>query len=250
MHKGISIILPTRHRINLLKKCVDSIWSTSSEENRPLLTILHDSPDDYSECEYTKTLLCSSVNRIIVPHKSSLSQLFNLGIIFSPTDWFFLTQDDVVFYNGWIEYLDERIKEGKFKQIHLLHYGGVCIHKSLILQIGWWDERIPGFGCEDNDWSLRMKESGLFYLIDRSKNFVFMKHFPPSGGRWKRGESHQFMEKKWKRSAQWEKPAFRMLPEIDWYPLYTQRYEDKYNMKSRIPYINSNYVDCGKEVYH
>ena len=72
-----------------------------------------------------------------------------------------ICNDDGGFQKGWLEYLEKQIATGSFLQINLLHYGGMCIHKSLIPQIGWFDERFHGGGYEDIDWQLRISEAGL-----------------------------------------------------------------------------------------
>ena len=58
----------------------------------------------------------------------------------------------------------------------MLHYGGFCINRRMILKNGWFDERFRGGGFEDIDWQVRISESHLQMFVDISEDFKLVDH--------------------------------------------------------------------------
>lgn len=237
-----------------MREFMDSFMNTTSysDGRRPAMTVILDSPDALHE-DYTliqNDFLTSAfpedyIRSVIVPDKSSLTELWNLSIILAPTDWVLICNDDVTFNPGWVEYLEQQIATDKFDLIHLFHYGGMCIHKRLILKMGWFDENFNSGGFEDIDFQLRISEAGLKDRVDRSHDFIrkegkvevghFMNHHRDvqANGSWAGGNNADWICEKWGRKSPWDFriPSFRQSLEVNWHPAYTSKYEEKYGLR-------------------
>jgi hypothetical protein len=253
MHKDISVAVPSRHRNNTLRRFIETYWDSINhlEHRHPLVTVLHDSPKllTYDESvvntDVESAEIPSLYRSVYIPDKSSLTELWNLSIIFAPTDWVLICNDDVTFNRGWLEYLEEQIVTDKYDMIHLFHYGGMCLHKRLILKMGWFDENFRGGGFEDIDYQLRISEAGLRDRVDRSHDYIrtenkveighFMNHHRDvqSNGSWSGENNAEWMCEKWGRKSPYDYriPSFRQKREVNWYPSYTSKYEKKYGIR-------------------
>lgn len=270
MHSIISVAVATRHRWPCIKTFVDSFIDTTESFNRPALTVIHDSPEQSWEdqtVEQTDFLSESFpenyIRSVLVPEKSSLTELWNWCVMLAPTDWVLICNDDVTFNPGWVEYLEEQIVTDKYDMIHLFHYGAMCLHKRLILKCGWFDENFRGGGFEDVSHQLRISEAGLKDRVDRSHDFIrkegnveighFMNHHRDvqANGSWNGKNNADYMCEKWGRKSPYDYriPSFRKRREIDWHPAYTKKYEHKYGIKSQINKINKEKVGFPIEIY-
>jgi SAM-dependent methyltransferase len=246
------IAVPTRNRLNRVQRFVDSLVKTTKKDNRPELLFIHDSPTSNDSVNYTSKL--PNTSTLVFSEKNGLTKLWNQCIIKSNEEWVLVCNDDAVFKNGWYEYLTEQINSGKFLQINLLHYGGFCIHRKMILRNGWFDENFKGGGYEDVDWQVRVTESDSNYLLDYSKDFTLLDHGKfDDGTNWLEKNNRHYMEQKWnKNHKSWLKqkiePSFRKLPEIDWYPRITAMWSKYYGEESQIPQINKG-INTGKPLF-
>lgn len=257
MNELITVAVPTRHRHAKLARFVESFLDTTPEAQRPRLLVISDAPDyndptipymDELRNKFHYPLVEYNIN----PEKSGLAQLWNQCIIRSSTDWVLVCNDDGVFQAGWLEWLEKQIND-KYLQVNLMHYGGFCIHKKMLLLNGWFDEHFFGGGFEDNDWQLRLSESELNELVyDWTCNWTYMHHNKVNdNNNWTDQNNRDWMRMKWGRQDlhAWSRPSYRRMPEIDWHPLHTKKYEVKYNISSRIAEINT-LVNSGRPIYH
>ena len=255
MHEKISVVVPTRHR----KETVTAFKTTLFKSLEgcggefPQLTVLYDSPDSESttclDGEHTSGL----IREVWVPDKSSLTELWNLGIILSPTDWVLICNDDIEIKPGWLEYLEKTIDTGDFDLFHLFHYGAMCMHKSMICKVGWFDETFEGGGYEDVDYQLRISEAGLKNRVDQSHAFMkregsdglhnfivcegnkeighfvdHTKHCYSQENNWQGRNNEHWIIKKWRTNLNFSLPSYRTALEIDWHPAMSRKYAGKF----------------------
>jgi glycosyltransferase involved in cell wall biosynthesis len=245
MHPKISVAVPTRHRKDILVKFRNTYYDSLRFGNIPYLTVIYDAPDRHSNTCLPGELSGGLTREIFNPDKSSLTELWNQCLIMSPTDWVLVCNDDIEFKKGWLEYLEEKIEAGEHDIIHLFHYGAMCIHKSLVLKIGWFDERFRGGGFEDNDHQLRIFEAGLKHRVDRSHDFIrregnreighFIDHtkFIHKGEGWQGCNNADWIKEKWGADLTWRTPVVRQRSEVDWHPTMTRKYEEKFGFKEQ-----------------
>ena len=259
MHDLISVAVPTRHRPQCMKRFFESYQAATPgiASSNPHITVLLDAPNDI--CFPDTWGVNASMQKIEIYEKSSLTELWNWGIITAPTDWVLLCNDDIVFKPGWLQYLEQQIHNTDALQINLGHYGAFCMHKSLVLRIGWHDERYMGGGYEDIDWQLRIAEAGLKDRVDNSHTFYenrpghdvghFIDHFKSSSNEgWQGRNNSRWICMKWSRRAPaaWNRaPSIRTVAEPDWHPAYTFRYVERFNMRAEFADIGPH----NREVY-
>lgn len=261
MHSKISVAVPSRHRWPCLNGFLESFLATTKESGRPVLTVLHDSPESYDDsmriCDKNSSLYLRS---LWLPEKSGLAELWNWSVMTAPTEWVLICNDDITFNPGWVEYLDEMINSGKYILIHLFHYGAMCLSKQFILEHGWFDERFHFAGYEDNDSQLRISEANLKQYIDKSHDFIrkennveighYVNHlkYVYNAPGWIGGSNEPWFIKKWK--TQDGVNFTRMAPEIDWHPKYTMKYSARYNLYPKWLDIANFSVLHKKQVTH
>lgn len=94
------------------------------------------------------------------PNNSSIAATWNKCIHLSDTDWLMISNDDVIWKNGWYEIFQQKAEEGCL----LIGCGFSCflIHKKLIELIGEFEEKLVQAYCEDTDFLLRIiKNRGI-----------------------------------------------------------------------------------------
>jgi len=261
MHPDISVVLNTRHRIDPLEHFTKSFISTTKNNNVPHLTVLYHNVKKLSRPDVMDYV--TEINEFHTYHDNGLCELWNKMIMASPTDWIFITQDDMTFNEGWVKHLEKGIEAGKFLQINFFSLGAFLMHKSLIPLVGWFDERYCGGGFEDIDWQLRMFEAGLKPKVDRSHDYIktvkgveighFVCHHrrPRENGSWRGKGNSEWICKKWGRPHNnegmwnWKRPSYRRHPEIDFHPTYTKRYAEKFDVS--ISFLKR--ISNDKEIY-
>ena len=113
--------------------------------------------EDYRQEMLNLAKSYKNIYQIFCPEFKSLSKLWNTLVIFSKTEYNLILCDDVEVinpfaYNEIINYI-EQTKE----QFFTLNYGFshfVCT-KSILHQLGYFDERLVAFGEEDGDMHYR-----------------------------------------------------------------------------------------------
>lgn len=264
MNDKVSVGINTKHRIKPLNNFIESFISTTNKVNTPHLTLLYHNvteksrPDNVSKIKY--------INEFHTYHDNGCGELWNKLIMASPTDWVLITQDDIVFKPGWLDYLEKQIDTGKYIKINLFAYSAFCIHKSIINMVGWFDERYRGGGFEDIDYQLRINEAGLKNMVDRSHDFIHMDgkkyighfvehHKSPNNTPWIGNNNEEWIVKKWGRKFNneglwnWRLPSYRQCPEIDFHPMYSMRYSEKFNLKNTWIDNNGRSIAINREIY-
>jgi len=91
------------------------------------------------------------------PNNCKIPETWNKAIDISKTDWLMISNDDVIWKNGWYDIFCKQVKKGCL----LIGCGFSCflVHKDLIEIIGKFQERLIHAYCEDTDYLLRILES-------------------------------------------------------------------------------------------
>lgn len=122
-----------------------------------ILSINANFNEDFNE-EYRVNILnlClkyKSIYPIFFPVQRGLSKLWNSLIIHSKTDWVLLLNDDIEITSiDFFKTLENNLKN---QEPDICRINGTfshfLIHKKIINELGWFDERLLGFGEEDGD---------------------------------------------------------------------------------------------------
>jgi hypothetical protein len=158
MKTNISIgIVTFRQRAHLIKDLIKQIRSHVPEEVDILLAVNGNNeenmPNSYREDMLKLSLEYKNVFPIVCPEFKSLCKLWNTLVIFSKTDYNFIICDDVVYENSSIldqvtEYIDK--SNAGFFTINN-QFSHFVLTKTMLHNLGYFDERLSGFGEEDGD---------------------------------------------------------------------------------------------------
>lgn len=133
--------------------------------------------------EYRKKILnlClqyDNIYPIFFPEQRGLSKLWNTLCIHSKHDWVAIFNDDIEIYKDDVFfYLGKNIDNSYFDLCRINgSFSHFAIHKNIIDEIGYFDERLLGFGEEDGDIIYRYidkyKKGVSEWGIDGIKNLV------------------------------------------------------------------------------
>ena len=141
-------------RFEYLKNLIKQIRTFTSKDI--LILVNGDYMSDFQN-EYRKKVLelCSEYDDIFpifFPEQRGLSKLWNTGIIHSKANWNLILNDDLLIES---DNLFEVISQYANKPPDLYRinrsYSHFFIHKQIIEEINYFDERLLGFGEEDGD---------------------------------------------------------------------------------------------------
>ena len=120
------------------------------------------------------------------------------------------------------------------------------MHKSMVLKVGWFDERFLGGGYEDVDYQYRIAEIDRYDLVDKSadmKKIIHGRHTMGTDdrGHWDGRNNDQWWVEKWSKASNtdFSSACVRSVDEIDWYPSETCRLSERYDEPSNLDNINS-----------
>lgn len=149
-------------RYNFIETLIHQIRKFTNK--RVIITIngeLHSNFDD----DYRKKILklCLSYDNIypiFFIEQRGLSKMWNTLLIHSDKDNMLLLNDDIEILNGEIFNELNTINEIKLCKINN-SFSHFIVNRKLIYDIGWFDERLLGFGEEDGDIVYRLMERGI-----------------------------------------------------------------------------------------
>lgn len=158
MKNKISIgIVTFRQRAHLIKNLIKQVRENVPETVDIVLAVNGNNEESMPE-EYRQEMLQLSkeylnVYPIICPEFKSLCKLWNTLVIFSNTEYNFIICDDVEFNNNnilpTVDQFIERTNSEFFKINN--QFSHFVLTKSMLHNLGYFDERLAGFGEEDGD---------------------------------------------------------------------------------------------------
>jgi hypothetical protein len=158
MKNKISIgIVTFRQRAHLIKDLIKQIRGYIPEEVDILLAVNgnneEDMPNDYREDMLKLSLEYKNVFPIVCPEFKSLCKLWNTLVIFSKTEYNFILCDDVISQNpSVLKEIDEYITRSKSEFFTINNqFSHFVLTKTMLHNLGYFDERLSGFGEEDGD---------------------------------------------------------------------------------------------------
>ena len=136
----ISVVIPTRDRLDLLEPCVDSLYATNDEERLDVLIVDNGSSEPATRAWYGEAQRRFASLRVLNdPGDFNWSRLNNLGIASGTGDVFvFLNNDTMAIEGGWLDRLAEyalREDAGAVGPL-LLFADGSIQHAGLVVGYG------------------------------------------------------------------------------------------------------------------
>ena len=145
-----------------LKPLVESIKS-SFEEVELILCVNGEHNQNFND-QYRKSLLTficeyKNIYPFIFTEFRSLSKLWNNLIINSSNDFTLILNDDVSISKDFFSNLDQKIDESNGKTFTInSSWSHFLSNRNEIYEVGWFDERLLGVGCEDGDFAWRYQD--------------------------------------------------------------------------------------------
>lgn len=156
-------------RFSYLEKLLNQIRSFTDKDI--LIAINGDYKKKFNNEYRSKILeLCNSFDNIypiFFPEQRGMSKLWNTLIVHSKTDWCFILNDDVeITSDNIFQFANNKLDDNP--EIYRINgwFSHFFIHKSLIDDLGYFDERYLGFGEEDHDIFFRYIEKYNRWLPD------------------------------------------------------------------------------------
>ncbi len=148
----VTVVIPTRDRVDLLRRCIDSVLETSTYRRVRLLVVDNDSRDPET-LGYLAELQHARAARVVrYPHRFNYARMMNLGAMVADTDQLlFLNNDTTVIAPDWIEALLEHSQRPEVGAVggRLFYPGGAIQHEGVAVNYaggaagnvdhgGWW----------------------------------------------------------------------------------------------------------------
>lgn len=137
-------------------------------DNKIILVINGEKDGEFNE-EYRKNILeLSSKYNNVYPtmfiETRGLCKMWNTGLIMSDTDNVLILNDDIEINSGdIIRYVTSHIKSPEYKGLTKINnsFSHFIANKIVLHDVGYFDERLLGFGEEDGDISYRFIKAGI-----------------------------------------------------------------------------------------
>ncbi|CAI3245657.1 MULTISPECIES: glycosyltransferase [Clostridium] len=142
----VSIIIPTKDKLELLKPCVESILSKTSYSNYEIIILNNNSSEDetYEWFEYIQDKY-SNVRVIDAFYEFNWSKLNNHGIKEANGDvYVFLNNDTIIISPDWLRRLAENAMREDVGTVGalLLYEDGTIQHAGVVLGMGGWADHV------------------------------------------------------------------------------------------------------------
>jgi hypothetical protein len=95
----------------------------------------------------------------IFPKFRSMSHMWNTGIRLASEENVFITQEDLTLRDGFFNIYEDILDQVNQTNIKTFHVNGsyscISVNKREVIETGWFDERLLGFGYEDGEYTKR-----------------------------------------------------------------------------------------------
>jgi len=150
-------IVTFRQRAHLIKKLIEQIRTYVPNEVNIVLAVNGNNEEDMPE-SYRKEMLdlClqyENIYPIICPEFKSLCKLWNTLVIYSKTEYNFIICDDVNYGNpDALNIIYNHVSNTKDEFFTINNqFSHFVLTKTILHKLGYFDERLSGYGEEDGD---------------------------------------------------------------------------------------------------
>jgi hypothetical protein len=155
----------------------------------------------------------------------SLSKLWNLLIINSSTEKVLILNDDIAISTTFRKHLEQSNVLKSDISIINTSWSHFIITKKIVEKIGWFDERFPGVGNEDQDYECRLvignivladyKVKGLKNIVFQTKDFSYGNEIEVEQKKYVK-KNKTFFDSKWELSET-ERTGFKYVRIVEKY---------------------------------
>jgi GT2 family glycosyltransferase len=140
----VSVIIPTRDKAGLLKKCVESIVQTT-EYDRYEIVIMDNGSGERETAEYFKTVRGDRIKISGAPYAFNWARINNQGMdVASGEIFIFLNNDTLVISADWLTRLAEKAAREEIGTVGalLLYKNGAVQHAGVVVGMGGWADHV------------------------------------------------------------------------------------------------------------
>ncbi len=141
---GVSIIIPTRDRVDLLKNCLDSII-TKTDYARYEIIIMDNGSVEEETARYFEAIRSDKIKIVEAPYAFNWARINNHGIDVAGGDVFvFLNNDTEVISADWLTRLAEKAVRRETGTVGalLLYRDGTIQHAGVVVGMGGWADHV------------------------------------------------------------------------------------------------------------
>lgn len=157
-----------------------------------------------------------------LPFNPSLTRVWNWAIAMARTPWVLISNDDVDYTPEWVGAFahDAHFASAKLHN----RFWAFLLHRSLVSDVGWFDERFTTWQWEDTDYVRRMRLKNLLWCAECvvTPHFVSTRtdpvHDTDRGGYIPLDNRAQYVEKWGDANADPDADGVSQWPDVNWYP--------------------------------
>ncbi len=128
--------------------------------DKEIICVLNGHPDKTLQIKYLRNAVLflrsfKNVRYLTYDSNQSLSKCWNQVVILSPTQKVLILNDDTEVSELFRTELEAHIQNNELFTLNR-SWSHFVISKKIIKKIGWFEERLPGIGQEDGDYTYRM----------------------------------------------------------------------------------------------
>jgi len=161
--KKYSVVITTFS--NRLDYFIKFLGQVRSQTDADIIVTVNGNYNQKFDDNYRNSILkvCSeykNVYPVFFPEQRGLAKLWNSSIIHSANDWVVILQDDLeLVSDDFFKFLEQNLTHQHPDLCRINStFQHFAIHKDTIEELGWFDERLLGFGEEDGDIIWRYTE--------------------------------------------------------------------------------------------
>lgn len=169
----VSIIIPFRDRVDLLKNCVESVFEKTDYKNYELILVDNESREPKT-LKYLDQLSSHEKVKILkYPHPFNFSALNNWAVERVDSEWvLFLNNDITVIKPDWLSAMVEHIQRPEVGAVgaKLLYPNGKIQHAGVIIGVGTYKDKSNGVAGHSHKYFPKGSH-GYFEQIDLIRDY-------------------------------------------------------------------------------
>lgn len=143
---------PLMNAISRMRPNTDKIVFVNGQHKK-------DFDQDYRREIMRFSSLCPRTYLVMSPIVRGCSFMWNTAFNFTNTDYILNLNDDLIIQDGFFEDFEEMLRrnaEAGHESFRInWSFSHFCVHRRDLFDVGYFDERLLGFGEEDGDWLWR-----------------------------------------------------------------------------------------------
>ena len=152
VHRLDTYYKPLMNALSRMRPDVDKVVFVNGQHKKPF-------DQDYRREIMRFSLLCPRTYLVMSPIVRGCAFMWNTLVNFTSTDYILVLNDDLLIQDGFFEDFEQMLQQNSAAgdESFRINYSfsHFCVNRNDLLEVGYFDERLLGFGEEDGDWLWR-----------------------------------------------------------------------------------------------